>query len=418
MKITILCVGSRGDVQPFIALGGGLRKAGHETTVATHEDFQELARVAGLGFCQVEGNIREIVQSEQGQEWLNSNKNPIKFFRGMIRLCEDFFEKLMRDSAKACETAEAIIFSPLALCAYSIAEQKKIPGCMAALQPVSPTGEFASPMFPQYRLGKIYNLFTHFVARQFVWQPFRKRFNRWRREDLGLAPYGFWGPLVKMRKENFPLLYAFSPSIITRPSSWRSECYMTGYWFLDQPDWKPPEKLLNFLGAGAPPIYIGFGSMSERDPHGLSQNLIRALQMTGQRGIILSGWADLPDENLPENVLVIDSVPHDWLFPKMAAVVHHGGAGTTAAAFRAGVPNIVVPFFADQHFWGAHVSRLGTGPKPIPRKELTAENLAGAIREALTSAQIRRCAESLAERIRKEDGVTTAVEILETKVFQ
>jgi sterol 3beta-glucosyltransferase len=157
--------------------------------------------------------------------------------------------------------------------------------------------------------------------------------------------------------------------------------------------------------------------MSERDPHGLSQNLIRALQIAKQRGVILSGWAELPDKNLPENIFVIDSIPHDWLFPKMAAVVHHGGAGTTAAVFRAGVPNIVVPFFADQHFWGAHVSRLGTGPNPIPRKNLTAENLAGAIKEAVSNAQIRKRAESFGEMIRNENGVVRAVEILETKIL-
>jgi sterol 3beta-glucosyltransferase len=417
MRITILCVGSRGDVQPFIALGAGLKKSGHDITIATHENFQNLLIGTGLKFSQVEGDIQEILQSEQGQQWLESNKNPIKFFTGIVRLCEGFFEKLLRDSARACEGAEAIIFSPLALCAYSIAEQKKISACMAALQPVSPTGEFASPMFPQYRLGKIYNLLTHYAARQFVWQPFRKQFNRWRREDLKLPPYGFWGPLVKMQRENFPLLYAFSPAVINRPASWRSACHMTGYWFLDHPDWNPPEDLLKFLNAGPPPVYIGFGSMSERDPHGLSQNLIRALQMAGQRGLILSGWADLPDENLPDNIFVIDSIPHDWLFPKMAAVVHHGGAGTTAAALRAGIPNIVIPFFADQHFWGAHVSRLGTGPNPIPRKNLTAENLAETIKEAVSNAQIRKRAESFGERIRKEDGVARAVEILETQIL-
>jgi len=417
MRITLFCVGSRGDVQPYVALGAGLQKSGHVVTVATHSNFEDLVNSEGLEFSLVEGNVQDILNSEKGHAWLEAGKSPIKFFTGIVRLCREFIDQLSRDSEKACKNAEAIIYSPLGLCAYSVAEQKKVPSCIAGLQPISPTGAFASPMFPQYPLGKLYNLFTHFASRQCVWQPFRKALNQWRHDSLQLGPYGFWGPLVQMHKTDYPALYAFSSSIVPKPSDWRKNCHVTGYWFLDKPDWIPSQKLLDFLHAGPPPVYIGFGSMSEREPKLLSELLIRALRLAGQRGILLSGWAELPEENLTDDVCVIDSVPHNWLFPKMAAVVHHGGAGTTGAAFRAGVPNIVVPFFGDQNFWAGHVFRLGTGPKPILRKNLTAENLSEAIKRAVSDGLIQKRARAIGETIRKEDGVAKAIEILETRIL-
>lgn len=419
MRITIFCVGSRGDVQPYVALGSGLLKAGHQVTIGTHSTFQEMVETEGLRFSPVEGNPREILQTEEGRKWIEADSNPFSFFAGLIRLSLSLFDLLARDAWEACKNAEAIIYSPLGLCTHSIAEKLKIPSCMAPLQPVSPTTSFASPMFPPVSFGKFYNALTHKAASQLMWQPFRKAFNRWRRETLDLPPYPFWGPLTEMGKRNEPLLNGFSPSVLPRPSDWRSESYVTGYWFLDHGNsWDPPQDLLRFLSDGKPPVYIGFGSMSERDPKGLSQLLVRALQLSQQRGILLSGWADLPKEDLPENVFVIDSLPHDWLFPRMTAVVHHGGAGTTAAVFRAGVPNIVVPFFGDQHFWGAQVFKLGAGPKRISRKKLTAESLAQAITQAVSDVNLRKQAEILGEKIRLENGVQRAVEILETKILK
>ena len=419
MRITIFCVGSRGDVQPYVALGSGLQRAGHQVTIGTHPTFQEMVETAGVHFSSVEGNPREILQTEEGRKWIEADSNPFNFFAGLIRLSLSLFNVLARDAWEACKDAEAIIYSPLGLCCHSIAEKLKVPSCMAPLQPLSQTTLFASPMFPSVPLGKLYNVSTHKVAGQLIWQPFRKAFNRWRRETLDLPPYPFWGPLTEMRKRNEPLLNGFSPSVLPHPADWRSESYITGYWFLDRENgWEPPQDLLQFLSAGEPPVYIGFGSMSERDPKGLSQLLLRALQLAKQRGILLSGWAELPKEDLPENVFVIDSLPHDWLFPRTAAVVHHGGAGTTAAVFRAGVPNIVIPFFGDQHFWGARVFKLGAGPKPISRKKLTAEALALAITRAVSDMNGPRQAQTLGEKIRSENGVLRAIEVLETKILK
>ena len=417
MKIVLACVGSRGDVQPYVALGTGLRNAGHQVTIATHMNFESLVASQSLGFELIRGNIHEMLHSEAGHQWLAAGSSPIKFFTGIVRLTSDFFAQITTDLLHACRNAEAIIYSPLALCVDSIAEKMSVPSCMATLQPVSPTRAFASPMFPQKRLGGMYNLFTHFASRQFVWQPFRSQFNQWRREALQLSPYGFWGPLVRMQKENAPALCGFSSHVVPRPGDWRSACHITGYWFLDQPDYTPAPQLLDFIRSGKPPVYIGFGSMSERDPENTFNLLVKALRLSKQRGILLSGWADLPQNHLHDDIFVIDSVPHDWLFPKMRGVVHHAGAGTTAAVFRAGVPNIAIPFFGDQNFWAERVLSLRTGPKPIPRKRLTAENLAAAIQQAIDDPQIKKNAAELGDKIRAENGVATAIELLQSKLL-
>jgi sterol 3beta-glucosyltransferase len=189
---------------------------------------------------------------------------------------------------------------------------------------------------------------------------------------------------------------------------------MNGYWFLDQPnDWQPSVELQAFLDAGDPPVYVGFGSMAGRKPQRLAQIVIEALQAANVRGVIATGWGGLDANDLPETIFKIDQAPHDWLFPRMAAVAHHGGAGTTAAGLRAGRPTVICSFIADQPFWGARVYALGVGPKHIPQKQLTVEKLAAAIREATTNPAMRQRAADLGEQIRAEDGVADTVALIE-----
>jgi sterol 3beta-glucosyltransferase len=209
------------------------------------------------------------------------------------------------------------------------------------------------------------------------------------------------------------VLYGFSPAVIPPPPDWGSEIHVTGYWFLDPPDdWTPPPGLEEFLQAGPPPVYIGFGSMSSRNPGEAARQVLEALARTRQRAVIFSGWGGLQPADLPSSAIAIDPVPFSWLFPRCAAVVHHGGAGTTAAGLRAGVPSVVIPFFADQPFWGRRVAELGVGPAPIPRKKLTAERLARAIETAMGDRDMRRRAADLGAKIRTEDGIGRAVAVV------
>ena len=210
------------------------------------------------------------------------------------------------------------------------------------------------------------------------------------------------------------MLYYFSPSVLPQPPDWSNKNHVTGYWFLDDDqDWRPPADLLDFLSSGPAPVYVGFGSMRTPKSEEMTNIVLQALARTRQRGILVSGWGGISNVDLPEEVYKIDFVPHHWLFPQMAAVVHHGGAGTMAASVRAGVPTVMIPFFGDQPFWGRRYFALGVMPKPIPHKHLTVERLVQAIHIATSDEVIRTRLVTLNERMRTENGVARAIEILE-----
>ncbi|WP_375431814.1 glycosyltransferase [uncultured Friedmanniella sp.] len=211
---------------------------------------------------------------------------------------------------------------------------------------------------------------------------------------------------------DLPALYGFSPLVVPQPTEWCAGRKVTGYWTLPQrADWVPPNDLLDFIAAGPAPVAIGFGSMASRDPEALTALVVDAVRRAGVRAVLLSGWGGLAG-SAADDLITVEEVPHEWLYPQVAAVVHHGCAGNTGATFRAGVPAVVVPFAVDQPFWGSRVAALGTGPTPIPRKALTAPRLAAALREVEDPA-LRRRAADLGVRIRAEDGVGAAVRHLQ-----
>jgi sterol 3beta-glucosyltransferase len=211
-----------------------------------------------------------------------------------------------------------------------------------------------------------------------------------------------------------PLVNGFSPAIVPHPNDWTQDSETVGYWFLDeQSDWTPPAELVAFLDAKPTPVYIGFGSMSSNDPRGLFDLTCEALQVARQRAVFITGWSGLKDMQVPDNVCVIEKAPHGWLFERVAGVVHHGGAGTTAAGLRAGKPTMIIPHMADQPFWGRRVHDLGAGPKPVPRPKLTVERLAEGLRQLTGDAEMRRRAEALGAQIRAEDGIACGVEAIE-----
>jgi UDP:flavonoid glycosyltransferase YjiC (YdhE family) len=282
--------------------------------------------------------------------------------------------------------------------------------------PFTPTRAFPSALasqLPPWFGGALYRL-SHHVFRQMMWQSFRAADNGARKQVLGLPPAPFWGPYNAEPLREMPILYGYSPSVLPPPADWGTSIHVTGYWFLDpEEDWTPPPALVEFLQAGPPPVYVGFGSMSHRKPKETADLILKALAQAGQRAILLSGWSGMQAIETPESVFAIDSVPHAWLFPRVAAVVHHGGAGTTAAGLRAGAPSVIVPFFGDQPFWGQRVAELGVGPTPISRKKLTVERLAQAIHQAATDPGMRQRASWLGANIRAEDGIARAVAVVE-----
>lgn len=415
MRISVLTVGSRGDVQPYIALCNGLRAAGHEVRLATCRPFRETIEASGLEFSPFDADPREIMRGSEGRKWLDSGESSMRFAYRMVSLFRQELVPRLEEARAACEGADAVIHSPLGFAGWHVAEALGIPSVVAGLQPGTRTRAFpATPAAVRRSPGGIYNLLTWVLVEQVAWQPLRSIINRWRRESLGIPAVPFSGPFRLMLERRTPVMYGFSPLVVPKPRDWPEWHRLTGYWFLDGPsDWQPPARVTEFLDAGPPPVYVGFGSMMPRDPAATIDLVLCALRQAGVRGILATGWMAPTAHDLPDDVLALEEIPHDWLFPRVAAVVHHGGAGTTASAIRAGTPAIVVPFFADQPFWAKRVAALGVGPPPIPERKLTAERLAAAIKAAITDEGIRRRSVELGERLRAEDGVGTAVEIVE-----
>lgn len=284
---------------------------------------------------------------------------------------------------------------------------------VAAMQPVTPTRAFPSPVAPPWlQLGGTVNRLSHVAFEQAFWQLFRMNTNRMRTQVLGLSPYGRRNPLRQLRAQGLLRLYAYSAHVVPRPDDWPGPHQVTGYWFLPPPPgWQSPAELNAFLAAGPPPVYVGFGSMLARDAQRLTALVAEALAQTGQRGILAGGWGALEGQaHQSETIFVVDTVPHHWLFPRMAAIVHHGGAGTTGAALRSGVPSLAVPFGFDQPFWGQRVAALGVGPRPIPRAQLTPPRLAAAIEQMVHTPPMRERAAWLGMQIQQEYGTAQAID--------
>ncbi|MBW4602651.1 MAG: glycosyltransferase [Calothrix sp. FI2-JRJ7] len=267
------------------------------------------------------------------------------------------------------------------------------------------------------------NYLSYFLIEFLSWRDKSKIINDFRTQVLGVPPLPFLGARYRKNPPKqlspLPVLYSFSSYVIPKPVDWGASQHITGYWFLNEDEnYQPPEKLVNFINNGSTPIFIGFGSMTTRDPKDLTNIVLSALEKTKQRAVLLSGWAGLGQTELHDNVHIVDYVPFEWLFPKMKAVVHHGGSGTTAYGLRAGIPNVIVPFFADQPAWGERLAQLGVSPKSIPKKELDADKLAEAINIAISNEQLRDNAGYLGEKIRSENGLIEAVNIIKSYLKQ
>jgi sterol 3beta-glucosyltransferase len=414
MRITIFAAGSRGDIQPCVVLSKGLQAAGHQVLLAAPQDFADFARQHGVNFHPLRGDVQQLMASDTGRQFMDSGgANPLRAIRAIRTLLAPVVTQMVEDAYAACREAEALIcLGVLSAFGQTIAEALRLPIIHIEPTPLLPTRAFAAPSWPiQRSLGGLHNYLSGVAMLETIWLWYRPFVDAFRKR-LGLPAYG---PVQLYRAlQSTPLLGMYSPTIIPHPADWPSSVHVTGYLLLDtQPDWQPAPELERFLAAGEPPVYIGFGSMGGSNPQQLAELILAALAQSGQRGLLLTGWGGLRAGSTPDSVFVLDAAPHSWLFGRVAAVVHHGGAGTTAEGLRAGVPTVVLPFLFDQPFWGARIHALGLGPAPIPQKKLTAERLARAITTAVTDANLRQRAGQAGAAIRAEDGVGKAVNAIE-----
>jgi sterol 3beta-glucosyltransferase len=405
MRLTILTAGTRGDTQPYIALGVALKQQRFTVRIATFEAYRSLVESYQLDFVPIKGDISQVASSEIGKKGMQAD-NPLKVFLSFNKM-RSLVLQLQKDFYNACLDSDGIIYHPGAPIGYFYAQQQKIPGILAIPFPMVPTHEYPAVIFYNApRLGKWFNFFSHKILEKIMWSAAGPAVKQFWQTEFDCVPPDFGCPYGSQNTQKYPTVISCSNAVFPRPMEWSAHIHQSGYWFLDDTaDWKVPNDLQEFLSTGKPPVYIGFGSLG--DPAAAQRTTllaVKALAESGQRGILATGWSGMKRiDNLSRDFFILESAPHSWLFPRMAAVVHHGGAGTTAEGFRAGIPSIIVPFSNDQFAWGQKAFKLGVGPKPIPRKKLTAEALSNAIDLALTD-KIRNAARDLGTKIRLEKG--------------
>lgn len=412
MRIAILTLGTRGDMQPYVALALGLRAAGHDVVLSGPENFTDW--VHDFGFDYVSGglDLQALLQSPEGRDLISGSLFAI--IRNFKDLSTKITAEIIEGGTQASDGADLILYHPKVPVATDLGEAKNIPVIQTALQPVVvPTGDFAVAGLGNGRLGRRLNRWTYGAIRA-QRAMFSKQLNDWRTGVLGLDPLPRFAKSGEIKGQTLPVLHAYSEHVVPRPTDWPATAHVTGYWFLDDiSGWVPPADLQAFLEAGPPPVYVGFGSMTDKDPEAKARLVIEAVAKADCRAVIATGWGGLNADDLPSTVFAIDGAPHDKLFPLMSAIVHHGGAGTTAAALRAGRPQLVVPYFGDQPFWGHRVAGLKVGLPPIPQKKLTSDKLAHALRGIVKDKSFASHAETVAHELAKEDGVANAVTLIE-----
>jgi sterol 3beta-glucosyltransferase len=410
MKIVLLTHGSRGDVQPFLALAIGLQKEGHKVLLAAPGRYAQFIDQHSVPFAGLAGDPEEI-----SARFNDAGTNVIHAARAISKYVFTIAPQVVRDVKVALTGADLIVHSFLFTSGgHTFARHLGIPDISIQTFPMFA----ATRVFPNVAMANIppgvLSYFSHWLATQIFWHGGNVGYKRLRKQFPQDLPGKLFWPFSKtIDRPLSPLVIAVSPTVLPQPEDWTSaHIHIPGYFFLNEPDYQPPTELVDFLSAGEPPVCVSFGSMVNKDTERIGNVVLEALRRTDQRGVILTGWGHWRPDSTPENTLLLESVPHDWLFPRCKTIVHHGGAGTTAAGLRAGKPNIVVPFAGDQPFWGKRVAALGAGPPAIPIKKLDADTLTGALQ--LTDDDfMRRRAVEIGRNICNEDGVGTVVKLIE-----
>lgn len=412
LQIVMLIVGTRGDVQPFVAIGKRLQEYGHRVRLATHSNFKEFVKASGLEFFPLGGDPKVLAgYMVKNKGFLPSEPSEIPIQRSQIK--EIVFSLLPACTSPDLDTnvpfnVDAIIANPPAYGHTHVAEALKVPLHIFFTMPWTPTSEFSHPLSRVRQ--PVANRLSYQIVDALIWMGMRDIINEFRKKRLKLRPITYLSGSYSS-PHDLPYGYIWSPHLVPKPKDWGPHIDVVGFCFLDLAStYVPPDSLVEWLQNGKKPIYIGFGSLPVQDPDGMTEIIVKALEITQQRGIINKGWGGLG--NLAKSkdfVYLLDNCPHDWLFLQCAAVVHHGGAGTTAAGLKAACPTTVVPFFGDQPFWGKQVHARGVGPPPIPVEDFSLKKLVSAIQFMLKPA-VKVAATELAKAMADEDGVKGAVD--------
>ncbi|QJY47724.1 glycosyltransferase [Pseudonocardia broussonetiae] len=418
MKILVVTLGTRGDVQPFVALARSARDRGHDVVLAAPERFRPLAAAHGLDLVRIDDGPLALMDGVAGAAVSGGVRAKLALARAMPAA----FGRVLEDCATIARgighDADVVVHNGQVIGAPHVAELLGVPCVLALTVPVYvPTREFPWPGAPLPPWLPGWANRAGYLGMRGPAVVFARVVDDWRRRDLGLPRRrGRHDPLRRPDGVPVPVLNAVSRHVVPPPEDWPPSVTTTGYWFLPAARPGLPAGVEEFLAAGEPPVLVGFGSMAGADPAATTRTVLDAVRAAGLRAIVATGWGGLVAGEVPASVLVVDDVPHDVLLPRVAAVVHHGGAGTTAAVAAAGRPQVVCPFVADQPFWARRVHDLGVGPAPVPQRRMTAAALAAALRMATGDPAVAARAAALGARIREEDGTAVAVRALEALV--
>ena len=417
MKIAITTVGTRGDLQPYIALGLGLKEAGHEVLIVSSKNEEAFVKNYGLTFFSLNVDIQKLMNGSEVQEMSKGN-SPLKFILSHLKGSKKLKQLMVDTQAEiwsACQFADIIIFHPGMPIGFFIAQENKQISVMANPFPVIATSDYPAILFyTSPRLGKLFNKITHKIFEKLFWSLSKSAVVEFWKKSVKTKMNFSLSPTRQQIDSGMPIINGYSNLFFHHSKHWDNNIHTTGNWFIDnEPNFIPPTELANFIDNGEQPIYIGFGSMKDIESFKTTLNIIKeALDQTKQRAVVGLGWSKLSyNESIPSNIFLIESIPHSWLFPKMKIVIHHGGAGTTATGLRVGKPTIIIPHNADQPAWGQRIFELGVGSEPIKKTKLTADNLASAILFAQQPNIISK-ADKLGQELRKENGVKNAVKII------
>lgn len=410
--IALLASGTRGDVQPYIALAVGLRSRGYAANVVAHQQYTPLLAAYGMPWVPLAAGPNALLSQPAYQDALSVAGGVLRGTVSTARFlaaARPAMAAMLESAWRSCRTADALVLGLPTAWGTQIAEALSIPYVWALLQPLGRTGTFASPLlpFPVPPAGMARRA-SHTLADTLLWLPWRAVLNRWRTRTLGLPPLRVAGPPGPATDPHALALYGYSRHLAPRPADWSANRRVCGSWLPGPPPgWHPDAELAAWC-AETPAVYVGFGSMGREEATRLAQLVQAAVAPLGLRALVQAGTACVLLDATGLHERTYTELPHQWLFPQMAAVVHHGGASTTAAATQAGVPQVVVPHAVDQFFWGERATACGVAPVPLPRNQLSSATLTARLTIALRPAMRTRAAE-LARLTQQEDGVTQAV---------
>jgi len=418
MKIAITTVGSRGDLQPFISLGIGLKNTGNDVLIISSKNEEDFVRNFGLDFYALDVDIQELMEGNSNVQEMTKGNNPFKFITTHLKGSKNLKSLMLKTQKEIWEAtlnADLIVFHPGMPIGFFIAQVRNIKSVLLNPFPVVATKDYPSILFYTFpRLGNIFNSITHSIFYKVFWALGKSAIVEfWKSEKLPKVDFRI-SPIKQQIKSGRPVINAYSPLLFQPSGEWNENIQTVGSLTIENnSNFSPSKELVDFINAGEPPIFIGFGSM--KDIHSFTQTfetLISAVNRTKQRAVIGLGWTKNSYSGvIPDNIFLIDNIPFSWLFPQMKLIVHHGGAGTTAAALIAGKPTIIIPHIADQPAWGQRIHELGVGSKPITKKSLSSDKLSKAILFAL-QPKIVETANQLGQSMRKENGNRKAIEII------